>query len=170
MAGADGAALQQQLSAAGAAMKAAAESFGGLIATGGLSDAQVDALTTSVTQAMRAQLTELLQPIQTQLDAQADQLRRVSDDVLATRVLACKSYNATCGEGGARPYTPVPNAYGEFQPHGATALRDRDALMELDAERAARWCKHYGVDPPPEGLAERKRLVAAELGAVVLLD
>jgi hypothetical protein len=160
------AALQQHLSDAGASMTAASVSLGALVASGGVTDAQMQAMANSITQSvnanMTAQLQAQLQPLQTQLQA-------LSADLLATRVLYCKSYNATCGEGGARPYTPVPNAAGELSPHGEQPLRDRSALDALTMERAAAWCQFYGIATPTT-LQDRKRAVAAELGVVVPLE
>ena len=131
MAAEHAAALQQHLADAGASMTAAAASYGALVASGGLADAQMQALADSITQSVIASVTAQLQPLQTQLQALQAQLQALSAHALATRVLASKSYNATCGEGGARPYTPVPNAAGELSPHGVQPLRDRDALVAL---------------------------------------
>ena len=167
------AALQQHLSDVGASMTAASVSFGALVASGGVTDAQMQAMANSITQSvnanMTAQLQAQLQPLQAQLQPLQTQLQALSADLLATRVLACKSYNATCGEGGARPYTPVPNAAGELSPHGVPPLRDRSALVALTMARAAAWCQFYGIAPPTT-LQDRKRAVAAELGVVVPLE
>ena len=106
----------------------------------------------------------------TQLQPLTARLHELSADLLATCILACKSYNATCDEGGARPYTPVPNAAGALAPSGVQPLCNRDELVALDAEAcAAIWCQHYGIIPP-DTLQERKRAVAAELGVMVSLD
>ena len=162
-------ALQQHLAGAGASMTAASASLGALVASGGLADAQMQAMVDSITQSVLASVTAQLQPLQAQLQPLQTQLQALSADVLATRVLACKSYNATCDEVGVRPYTPVPNAAGELAPHGVQPLRNRDALVALTDELADAWCQFYGIAPPAT-LQDRKRAVAAELGVVVQLD
>ena len=170
MAAEHAAALQQHLSDAGASMTAASVSLGALVASGGLTDAQMQAMAKSITQSVNANVTaHLTAQLQAQLQPLKTQLQALSADLLATRVLYSKSYNATCGEGGARPYTPVPNAAGELSPHGEQPLRDRSALVALTMERAAAWCQFYGIAPPAT-LQDRKRAVAAELGVVVPLE
>jgi hypothetical protein len=165
MAAAHAAALQKQLVDAGASLNAASVSFGALVASGGISDAQVQAMTANITASVTASVTNAMAA---QLQPVTLQLQRLSDDLLATRVLACKSYNATCGEGGARPYVPVPNAAGVLVPAGEQQLLNRDALVGLTAARAARWCMHYGI-ASPAALADRRSAVAAQLGVVALL-
>lgn len=140
-------------------MTAASASFGELVASGVLTEAQAQA----IAQAINASLTAALQPL-------TAQLQQLSAEVTAARVLASKAYNATCNEGGARPFVPVPNAAGALTPEGTPPLRDRAALVALTMEQAASWCRHYGIDPPPDSLYERKRAVAAELGALVSLE
>ena len=140
-------------------MTAASASFGELVASGVLTEAQARA----ITHAINASLTAALQPVTVQL-------QQLSAEVKATRVMASKAYNATCHEGGARPFVPVPNAAGALAPEGGAPLRARAALVALTMEQAASWCRHYGIDPPPDSLYERKRAVAAELGVLVSLE
>ena len=153
------AAVEQKLADAGASLTAASVAMGALIASGGLTDAQMQSMVQSISQSVAQSVNASM----------TTQLQALTADLSATRVLACKSYNCTCGEGYARPYTPVPNAAGVLTPHGVPPLQNRGALVALTMARAAVWCQHYGITPPAT-LQDRKRAVATELGVVVPLE
>lgn len=158
---------------------AAAGTAGGAMpasdASGGLQDAQVDAIVRRVTASVAASVNEIvaahLLPLRAEVKAQGVMLADVSTACRETRVLACKAYNAQCGEGTALPYMPVPNAAGAMRPTGENEpLTSRAALLALSAESAAKWCEHYGIAPPP-ALEDRRRAVAKQLGvSIAMLD
>lgn len=157
---------------------AAAGTAGGAMpasdASGGLQDAHVDAIVRRVTASVAASANEIvaaqLLPLRAEVKAQGVMLADVSTACRETRVLACKAYNAQCGEGTALPYTPVPNAAGDMRPSGEQPLTSLATLLELTAESAAAWCEHYGIAPPP-ALEDRRRAVAKQLGvSTAMLD
>ena len=127
--------------------------------------AMVQRVTASVTASVNEIVAAHLLPLRAVLaGAQGQMLADVSTASRETRVLACKAYNAQCGEGTALPYMPVPNAAGAVRPTCENEPLTSDAtLLELSAESAAKWCEHYGIAAPP-ALEDRRRAVAKQLG------
>lgn len=156
-----------ELAAAGASLTAAGASLTALSAAGGLSAAQLQGLQQSITQAVTFAVTQAmsaqLQPINAQLAQQGAQLAQLAAQQAFLMTLASKTHNVTCGEGGIRPYVPVPNAAGVLAPPGEQPLLNRAALLDLNAARSAAWCAHYGA--PVDGtLADRHAHIASALG------
>jgi len=170
-----------ELAAAGASLTAAGGSLAALSAAGGLQAAQLQGLQQSITQAVTAAVTQAmsaqLQPITaqlaqqgaqlaqqgTQLAQQGAQLAQQGTQLASLMTLASKTHNATCGEGGIRPYVPVPNAAGVLAPPGEQPVLNRAALLDLNAPRSVAWCAHYGA-PVGGTLAARRALIASQLG------
>jgi len=156
-----------ELAAAGASLTAAGASLAALSAAGGLQAAQLQGLQQSITQAVTAAVTQAmsaqLQPITAQLAQQGAQLAQQGAQLASLMTLASKTHNATCGEGGIRPYVPVPNAAGVLAPPGEQPLLNRAALLDLNAPRSVAWCAHYGA-PVGGTLAARRALIASQLG------
>lgn len=92
-----------------------------------------------------------LQPITAQLVQQTTQMAQISSNVDSLRILASKTHNATCGEGGLRPFIGVPNEGGALCPPSESLLTSRAAVLGLSAARAGAWCTHYGIDPAGAG-------------------
>lgn len=166
--------VQQQLINAGTALTTAA-AFGALNCQGGVSDAQVARITGDVTQALQTSLSAQMQAGFDSLRAEVGALTQkvgaleskvgaLESVVNRSSILAAKAYNATCGEGGVRSYTEVPNADGDTCPASEQPLRNRAALMALNLNSAGTWCKHYGVAPLPRSAPARRKAVAAHLG------
>jgi hypothetical protein len=78
----------------------------------------VQRVTASVTASVNEIVAAHLLPLRAELAAQGQMLADVSTASRETRVLACKAYNAQCGEGTALPYMPMPNATGAVRPTG----------------------------------------------------
>jgi hypothetical protein len=177
-----------ELAAAGASLTAAGGSLAALSAAGGLQAAQLQGLQQSITQAVTAAVTQAmsaqLQPITAQLAQQGAQLAQQGTQLAqqgaqlaqqgaqlaqqgtqlaSLMTLASKTHNATCGEGGIRPYVPVPNAAGVLAPPGEQPVLNRAALLDLNAPRSVAWCAHYGA-PVGGTLAARRALIASQLG------
>jgi hypothetical protein len=158
------AAVVQQLAVAGQGLQAASVSMAQLAGAGGLPAAQAQSLKDELKQAMTQALAAQLQPLTGQLTQQNTQLAQISSNVDSLRILASKTHNATCGEGGVRPYVGVPNGAGVLCPPGEAPLTSRAALLDLSTARAAAWCAHYGIAPVPASLVARRSAVAAALG------
>jgi hypothetical protein len=141
--------LQQALLDMGADATTAAGAVDALSAAGGISAAQV---TAAVAVAV-APLTAAVAALQAQ--------------VAASHALSARAWNASCGDGVSRPYTPVPNAAGAAAPPGEAPVLTMAQLTALTAAQLNAWCGHYGV-PLANTLSKRRGQLALQLGVTML--
>ena len=144
----------------------AAGAVGAFSAAGSPLAAQVAAAVTAAmapftasSSAMQAQMNNM----QGQMNNMQGQMNNMVGHVIASRSLAARAWNATCGDGVTRPYVPVPNDGGVTAPPGRQAIRSIVELLALNGPQLTAWCNLYGIVPAAGSQARRTQL-AASLG------
>ena len=99
--------------------------------------------------------------MQGQMNAMQGQVNNLVGHVIASRSMAARAWNATCGDGVTRPYMPVPNDGGVTAPPGRQALRSIVELLALNGPQLTAWCNLYGVAPAAAVQARRAQLATA---------
>ena len=114
--------------------------------------------------AMQAQMNNMqgqMNAMQGQMNAMQGQMNNLVGHVIASRSMAARAWNATCGDGVTRPYMPVPNDGGVTAPPGRQALRSIVELLALNGPQLTAWCNLYGVAPAAAVQARRAQLATA---------
>jgi hypothetical protein len=103
--------------------------------------------------------------MQGQMNNMQGQMNNMQGHVVASRSLAARAWNASCGDGITRPYVPVPNGVGAMAPPGRPAVRNTVELRALTGPQLSVWCNFYGMMPAPL-VQNRRAQLAASLGVM----